>query len=394
MAGFPDFRRGGILGPEKCTERGVMRSWTALMKQLSESKPKYSSSIRKTSGTLMRPACFLYAARPHYILTAHARSQEREKENDTAFLHQLRWVTKMPLMITGNAHRPRAFKKKTGQELGINYWSNKKAWMNTSLFFDWLKRFSMFIANSHNRKVVLLLDNGSAHGNVETIPPLTNVEIVFLPPNTTAKLQPMDAGVIAYLKRGYRKWQYEMAVDNLNATLTNIYKVDQLVAMKVVKAVWQELSSLTVHNCWTATGLLTTPNETRDSTIHSEDDVNSLIEKLVPARSRMSLSGNLNCESTDCFETDDIETLSETVVQNIGLRETNVDSGEESEDDLPLPSLRERRRCIDVTMRLISQEEEPNFAALRCVRRLRGNIRSLETRRANLTTVNSLFSKQ
>ena len=301
----------------------------------------------------------------------------------------------MPLMIIGNAHRPRAFKKKTGQELGFDYWSNKKAWMNTSLFFDWLKRFSMFIANSHNRKVILLLENASAHGNVETLPPLTNVEILFLPPNTTAKLQPMDAGIIACLKRGYRKWQYEMAVDNLNATLTNIYMVDQLVAMKVVKAVWQVLSSLTVYNCWTATRLLTMPNETRDSTIHSEDDdVNSLIERLVPDPSRMSLSEILNCDSTNCFETDDIETLSDTFVQNMGLRETNLDSGEESEDDLPLPSLGERRRCIDVTMRLVLEEEEPNFAALRCLRRLRGNTRSLEARRAKQTTVNSFFSKQ
>lgn len=51
------------------------------------------------------------------------------------------------------------------------------------------------------RKVQLLLDNCSAHH----INPLLNaVEVLFLPPNTTAMLQPMDQGVIANLKVHYR----------------------------------------------------------------------------------------------------------------------------------------------------------------------------------------------
>ena len=34
---------------------------------------------------------------------------------------------------------------------------------------------------------------------------LTNIMLVFLPPNTTAKTQPMDAGVIRNIKAHYRK---------------------------------------------------------------------------------------------------------------------------------------------------------------------------------------------
>ena len=33
------------------------------------------------------------------------------------------------------------------------------------------------------------------------MPELAHVEVVFLPPNNTSKLQPLEAGVIATLKR-------------------------------------------------------------------------------------------------------------------------------------------------------------------------------------------------
>ena len=51
------------------------------------------------------------------------------------------------------------------------------------------------------RKILLLIDNCPAH------PPVTasNVKLVFLPPNTTSRLQPCDAGIIRAFKAHYRK---------------------------------------------------------------------------------------------------------------------------------------------------------------------------------------------
>ena len=52
------------------------------------------------------------------------------------------------------------------------------------------------------KKIALVLDNCTAHPNVSG---LTNIMLVFLPPNTTAKTQPMDTGVIRNIKAHYRK---------------------------------------------------------------------------------------------------------------------------------------------------------------------------------------------
>jgi hypothetical protein len=62
---------------------------------------------------------------------------------------------------------------------------------------------------SENRKVLLLMDNFSAHESAvkelggETA--LSNVEIEWLPPNTTSYWQPLDQGIMASFKLQYRK---------------------------------------------------------------------------------------------------------------------------------------------------------------------------------------------
>ena len=60
----------------------------------------------------------------------------------------------------------------------------------------------------------------------------TNVKVQLLPPNTTAKVQPMDAGIITGLK-GHRRYHLQHALDcNERGEIGNIYKVDQLTPMR------------------------------------------------------------------------------------------------------------------------------------------------------------------
>lgn len=66
--------------------------------------------------------------------------------------------------------------------------------MTTKLFEDWLKAFDEDMEKQH-RKVLLLLDNCSAH---EVSCPLKAVRLMFLPPNTSV-LQPLDKGIIRSL---------------------------------------------------------------------------------------------------------------------------------------------------------------------------------------------------
>lgn len=79
--------------------------------------------------------------------------------------------------VIGKSKRPHCFRN---QCIPVRYRNNKKAWMTRDLFEEWLLEFDGAM-EKQKRKVVLLLDNCSAH-NVS--PKLTSVEVMFLPPNT------------------------------------------------------------------------------------------------------------------------------------------------------------------------------------------------------------------
>jgi hypothetical protein len=54
-----------------------------------------------------------------------------------------------------------------------------------------------------NRKILLLVDNCPAHPHVQD---LSNIKLVFLPPNATYVLQPMDMGIIKSFKGYFRRF--------------------------------------------------------------------------------------------------------------------------------------------------------------------------------------------
>lgn len=91
-----------------------------------------------------------------------------------------------PLVI-GKCAKPRCFRNINVSSLPVQWEHNKKAWMNSALFTSWIKSF-----NKKMRKVglhvALLLDNAPSRPvDLE----LSNVKVIFLPANTTSKLQPL-----------------------------------------------------------------------------------------------------------------------------------------------------------------------------------------------------------
>ncbi|CAD6216098.1 GSCOCG00011289001-RA-CDS, partial [Cotesia congregata] len=67
--------------------------------------------------------------------------------------------------------------------------------------FNWLRSWDAEL-KVYQRKILLIVDNCPAHCKVDN---LKFIKLVFLPPNVTSVLQPMDQGVIKSLKTHYRK---------------------------------------------------------------------------------------------------------------------------------------------------------------------------------------------
>lgn len=117
---------------------------------------------------------------------------------------------KEPPIIIGNAAKPRAFGRINIEiTFNLTWRSNKKAWMTTILFTEFLKRFDRKMV-LEGREVLLFLDNATSHADVN----LKNVKLVFFPPNMTSDVQPLDQGVIQCFKLLYRKQLMRHLVSN------------------------------------------------------------------------------------------------------------------------------------------------------------------------------------
>lgn len=91
----------------------------------------------------------------------------------------------------GATRRPLLYSKTAvGRPHYVEYHFNASAWMTMDIFRKYIARLNKAFEFA-GRKVAILVDNASVHKLKETF---SHIKLVFLPPNTTSKLQPLDAG--------------------------------------------------------------------------------------------------------------------------------------------------------------------------------------------------------
>lgn len=165
---------------------------------------------------------------------------------------------KRKLLVIGKSANPRCFKNKM---LPVKYRANNKAWMTSNLFTEELLQWDAEL-QKNKRKILLLVDNCPAHPEV----PLNQIKLVFMPPNSSSKLQPMDQGVIHSLKSHYRKImiiKMLQAIDN-----GQDFSVSLLDAVNFIHLAWQEVSAKTIANCFKHAGFFEVEGE-----FDSDDDL-------------------------------------------------------------------------------------------------------------------------
>ncbi|GFV78453.1 tigger transposable element-derived protein 1 [Trichonephila clavipes] len=136
-----------------------------------------------------------------------------------------------PLLINKSL-RPRALKGKDLKQLPVHWMANPKTWMTTDFLTEWFNNCFVPEVEAYMKeksldfKVLLIVDNAASHPQLEH----PNVQLVFLPPNTTSLIQPLDQGIIATFKKYYIKTTYIFILNKLeNESLT-------------VKDVWKQFS--------------------------------------------------------------------------------------------------------------------------------------------------------
>ncbi|KAF0724097.1 hypothetical protein Ae201684P_015850 [Aphanomyces euteiches] len=183
----------------------------------------------------MDETSFFYCLSPHRSITRNRipGTKKNEKRITIALTTNATGSFFIDPLFIGTAARPRCFNGRRPADLGFNYFCSKKGWMNSDIFNSCPKLVDCRMAEEQ-RKVVLLVDNAPPH-QVHDSTDLTNVCLKMLPPNTTACLQPHDAGIIASFKAKVKQRQLQNALEQINQVVAGrqdrLYEVPLDVAM-------------------------------------------------------------------------------------------------------------------------------------------------------------------
>ena len=167
---------------------------------------------------------------------------------------------KLPLMFVGKSVNPRCFKCLIKSALPVKYYAQKNAWVDTEIITNWFQKEFVPAVKQYSAekglqvKALLLLDNAPAHPDeVGSSTTDKTIKATFLPPNTTALIQPMDQGVLEALKQRYRKTLLRklLLLDQEGSSMIGfLKKINVKDVLYMAADAWEDIPSLTLSTSW------------------------------------------------------------------------------------------------------------------------------------------------
>jgi hypothetical protein len=205
---------------------------------------------------------------------------------------------KLKLLVIGKARKPRAFTK-TGS-LPVIYKGQPRAWVTQDIFKEWF--FEEFVPAVRRKmselklpkKALLVLDNAPGHPSEdELLSDDGQITTMFLPPNCTPILQPMDQNVIQAIKLHYRKTLLLQVVSAENDISETLKKLNLKDVVYSLEEAWQSVSVNLITKSWKNLW----PNRFQDASFINDNQDNSYDEEDLLPLSTL-LRGNRPDENT------------------------------------------------------------------------------------------------
>ena len=205
--------------------------------------------------------CFFKALLDKVLLEkgkqARCGKKSKQRLNAAFFVNAAGEKVDQPIAIW-KSKLPRCFKKfqDRSRPANVHYFSNLKSWTTSEVMEAVLARFNRKLV-FQDRKVIIFLDNAMCHPE-SMIGQFLQIKIIFLPKNTTSRLQPLDVGIIQNFKVKNQKMlvKYLLARTREDTSATEIVKgVDVIVATRWLQETQKEVTNLTIKNCFEKCGI-------------------------------------------------------------------------------------------------------------------------------------------
>jgi len=249
---------------------------------------------------------------------------------------------KLPPLFIHKYENPRALKNINKKTLPVDYYWNKKSWMQVSIWNEYIKKLNNRMRRQ-NRNILLLVDNAPTHALYETTY-LTNITIKYLPPNTTSHLQPCDQGIINSFKSQYRKLYLRnrvKAFDKFREFGIEPVEIDINKCIKYVARAWDNVTSATIEHCWTKADILPNNNdedyEDHDANIELEIQRLKELEEVQVLIDKFGFEDPLTAD--EFVQYDKSEIAREMISDEEIIKAVHPEEKEEETVETPLPQI-------------------------------------------------------
>lgn len=332
---------------------------------------------------------------------------------------------KLPPLVIGKFGKPRCFHHVNMTTLPASNTHSKNAWMTSSIFEDWFHEEFVPKVRRHLRlkkmdsKAILLMDHCPAHPGIESLTSLDKkIKAAFLPKNTTSKLQPLDQGIIATLKRNYRRNLIVSMVDSSLSVSDYLRQLNIKEAIHLVGAAWEGVTERTVRGCWRkGLGAAFDEEEADSDTSFDGFDVQDLFDAERRAadfegfsdvdvqQAQQVLGSDIDegmMETWLSFDNDEptFEKMSdEEIIQSVSQDPVSDGPTEPAEDDdeivyEPPPTATEAVKGLEVALRWLESSECATAAKVAHLRNLLHDAKSDARKRSTQTKMTDFFTKK
>lgn len=269
--------------------------------------------------------------------------RKKQKERITALLTcNMSGTEKRRLVIVGKYKNPQCFRGI--KNLPVDYIANKNAWMTGAFFTDFLKHWDQELIQK-KKTIALVLDKCTAH---PALVELRNIQLIFLPPNTTSVIQPLDQGIIKTLKALYRRDVQRKIVASIDegegSASELVKKISLLDAIHMLAHAWNSVTATTIVNCFRKAGFVC-------GKTHEEPEAEMNSEEIAPP------NGMTHQAFQEWVDVDDSlavtsEVTDDDIVEEIRQR-VNPEEDSSNAINQPAPTSRETRAALTVLRRTL-----------------------------------------
>uniref|UniRef100_H3AJP3 HTH CENPB-type domain-containing protein n=1 Tax=Latimeria chalumnae TaxID=7897 RepID=H3AJP3_LATCH len=237
---------------------------------------------------------------------------------------------KLKPLVIGKSQKPRCFKNM--KSLPVDYKANTQAWMTSDIFSEWVKKFDRKM-ECQKHKMVVFIDNCPVHLTVATLKATT---VIFLPPNFTSKLQPMDQGIIKSFKQNYRCLLLQHVIACFESWENT--EINLLQAIQFAHHAWCKVTMRCISSCFAKAGFcINERNEETENLSDEEDNIplSGLVESWKTIRVHMEIASDLTVEDYIDVDKNVINIMQLTEAEIVAARkfQDGASGDKESESD-------------------------------------------------------------